>query len=293
MSWKLVTGLVVVVLALAAGGLAALKILADGPTPPPPAAAPDDRAAAITNPDWATLPNADDMSKYYPEVAGMKGLAGKATIRCVVKADGSLSGCVVESDSPRGVGFGNAALRMSGVFRMKPKTRDGAPVEGGKVRIPVVFRPPAGLGPPMDPAPTTGRFVYAGRSPMPRDGLQANLYVDLTLAGPAEGRKNVWVLFVLKHPQKYDKRPMSYAALWQAVDCGKRRMAEPPSQFFADDGARIGWSRPVEKLQPIPPGPGLRAVFDLACGVTKPGGVTFDTVAAARADSKTRFASAK
>ncbi len=288
MRWKLVTGLVVV--ALAVGGLAALQILVEKPTAPPPTAAPHDREAVITKPDWATLPNANDMSKYYPEVAGMKGLAGKATIRCAVKADGSLSGCVMESESPGGVGFGNAALRMSVVFKMKPKTRDGAPVEGGTVRIPVVFRPPTGLGPPMDPAPTTGRFAYAGRSPVTRNGARGNLYVDLSLAGPAEGRKNVWVLLVLNHPVKYDKRPMSYAMFWQAVDCTRRRMAEPPTQFFADDGVRIDWGRPVEKLQPIPPAPGLKAVFDIACGVTRPGGAVFDTVATARADSKARFA---
>ena len=42
------------------------------------------------------------------------------------------------------MGFGEATLRMSKLFRMRPKTQDGAPVEGGSVRIPIRFNLPKG-----------------------------------------------------------------------------------------------------------------------------------------------------
>lgn len=66
-------------------------------------------------------------------------VSGRATISCTVNARGGLDGCNIISEDPSDMGFGDAAMRMSKLFRMRPKTTDGQPVDGGTVRIPLRF----------------------------------------------------------------------------------------------------------------------------------------------------------
>jgi protein TonB len=66
-------------------------------------------------------------------------VSGRATISCTVNARGALDGCNIISEDPSDMGFGDAAMRMSKLFRMRPKTTDGQPVDGGTVRIPLRF----------------------------------------------------------------------------------------------------------------------------------------------------------
>jgi protein TonB len=106
---------------------------------PTPAPKPPERTQVITNPDWLRQPNGDDLARYYPEQAQRQGVAGQATIDCAVSEAGSLVGCSVTAESPKASGFGGAALKMAGAFRMRPMTRDGAPVAGGRIRIPIRF----------------------------------------------------------------------------------------------------------------------------------------------------------
>jgi protein TonB len=47
-----------------------------------------------------------------------------------------------------GAGFGDAALGLSSLFHMRPMTKDGRPVSGGTVRIPIMFRLPHPQAPP-------------------------------------------------------------------------------------------------------------------------------------------------
>ena len=42
------------------------------------------------------------------------------------------------------MGFGDAAMKMSKLFKMRPQTKDGQPVDGGTVRIPIRFTLPKG-----------------------------------------------------------------------------------------------------------------------------------------------------
>ena len=78
----------------------------------------------------------------YPDRAQRTDTAGRATISCTVTAKGTLTSCSVVSEDPGDMGFGDAALKMSKLFRMRPKTQDGAPVEGGQVTIPIRFQLP-------------------------------------------------------------------------------------------------------------------------------------------------------
>lgn len=100
-------------------------------------------AQVIVNPDWEHVPTYDEMASYYPDEAVDKSVSGRVTIICKVNIWGRLKDCVVDSESPAGMGFGEAALRMADkTFRMKPQTIDGKPVDDTAIRIPLRFAAP-------------------------------------------------------------------------------------------------------------------------------------------------------
>jgi protein TonB len=71
-------------------------------------------------------------------------LEGKATLSCTVDARGALESCSVSEETPDSAGFGDAAMKLSKLFKMRPMTRDGQPVAGGKINIPIRFQLPKG-----------------------------------------------------------------------------------------------------------------------------------------------------
>lgn len=109
-----------------------------------PAVAPGPSAvqpvAMIANPTWIATPDADMFARNYPARALRMNLEGHAVVECTVQADGALSGCSIVSEDPPGAGFGDAALQLMGSFRMAPRTADGRPVAGARVRVPVHWR---------------------------------------------------------------------------------------------------------------------------------------------------------
>lgn len=137
---------------LAAGEPVVLPV-APMPAPPAPAPyappSPPPSGSVIARPDWVRKPNGDDLSRFYPDRAMRLEREGSATIQCVVEATGALTGCVIVAESPRDFGFGDAALKLSRLFKMRPVTQDGQPVGGARVRIPMVFRLPD-EAPPVD-----------------------------------------------------------------------------------------------------------------------------------------------
>lgn len=104
----------------------------------------------ITNPDWAQIPTGEDMARYYPPLAQYLALTGRVVISCTVTSAGALSDCAVEKEAPSGIGFADAALKLSSLFKMRPMTLDKTPVGGASVRIPINFA----LGVPAPPKET-------------------------------------------------------------------------------------------------------------------------------------------
>ncbi len=94
-------------------------------------------------PQWVARPDAKDIQRVYPKVAGRLAIGGRAVLQCRVRLTGAADSCVVVSESPRGFGFGAAAVQMSPSFLFSPELRDGVAVDDGRIRIPISFSMPA------------------------------------------------------------------------------------------------------------------------------------------------------
>ena len=97
------------------------------------------KPAVITQPNWLQKPTGEDMQRYYPAEAAKAELGGDTLIGCRVAVDGRLQHCAIRSETPIGMGFGQAALDLSPSFRMTPASRNGKPTAGGQVVIPIRF----------------------------------------------------------------------------------------------------------------------------------------------------------
>jgi len=98
--------------------------------------------AVIRNPSWSRQPSADQMTRAYPGRAIAAGVAGSASLNCLVLPSGAVTDCNVLRETPGGYGFGRAAQGLSRHFRVNPRTVNGA-AEGSRVNINLRFAPPA------------------------------------------------------------------------------------------------------------------------------------------------------
>ncbi len=93
----------------------------------------------IGNPNWLSKPTPDQVGRLYPARAAEREMSGRAVLLCEVLASGAVGSCDVTDETPKGYGFGAAALAMTRYFKLSPQTVDGVSVAGSKVRIPIVF----------------------------------------------------------------------------------------------------------------------------------------------------------
>jgi TonB family protein len=114
-------------------------------TPGPIVSANQPLSPSVITPSWERKPTGEDMARAYPFVAQQRDLGGAAAMSCNVTAEGKLADCTIVAETPPGVGFGDATLRLAKYFKMKPTTADGKSVAGGTVRIPIRFSLPTGM----------------------------------------------------------------------------------------------------------------------------------------------------
>lgn len=96
----------------------------------------------IQAPKWTRMPSGQDLARAYPRQALRDKAGGRATMVCHMTAKGGLTDCRIVEETPEGMGFGEATLKMAYYFKMTPTTPDGRSVEGGTVRIPLIWRHP-------------------------------------------------------------------------------------------------------------------------------------------------------
>jgi hypothetical protein len=100
-----------------------------------------------------------------------------------VSAQGALYDCKVRSETPAGQGFGQAAVALTTQMLMRPGMKDGKPVAGAKVGVPVNFHMPAGASP--------GSSIDAGPSMVGNIPWRtAPTVADVLAVYPAKARAN-------------------------------------------------------------------------------------------------------
>lgn len=98
-----------------------------------------DQPAITTPARWIEKPTDEEIAAAFPDEAKDSDTSGRAVVQCVISAAGEPSSCSVQSESPAGDGFGQAALGLARKFKFKAKTVNGAPVDGGVATVSVRF----------------------------------------------------------------------------------------------------------------------------------------------------------
>jgi TonB family protein len=136
----------------------------------PDMSSPDWSKRYLAHPRWIRTISPDPDKATFPESAAKAGLkTGKATVDCVVGADGALAQCQVVSESTPNLGFGEMAIKIAEAFAANPWNEDGLPVDGAHVRMPIQmdYDPPANT-PAGAPTPATTPAASPGSPPPSR-----------------------------------------------------------------------------------------------------------------------------
>ena len=87
----------------------------------------------VVGPDW---------SPSYPPKARPSGVAGRVVLHCVAMSEGLLANCVVASETPKNLGFGEQSVQSARSMRVSRVALDGTPTQGRTFEVPIVINPP-------------------------------------------------------------------------------------------------------------------------------------------------------
>lgn len=91
---------------------------------------------------WARRPSADDFQRNFPDRAQRMEVSGRVVLSCMLDDRGVVTSCDIVEETPAGYGFGDAALRLSRLFRAKARKVDGQTVGGTTVPLTLTFQVP-------------------------------------------------------------------------------------------------------------------------------------------------------
>jgi TonB family protein len=104
----------------------------------------------ITDPTWVRSIDPNKAQALFPDAAASAGVkTGRAIVDCMVDHSGHLSACKAVSETPAGLGFGEAAIQIANVLQLNPWTLQGRPVDGDHIRLPLRLN----FAPTPGPAP--------------------------------------------------------------------------------------------------------------------------------------------
>ena len=89
---------------------------------------------------WSAKPTGDDIAKYYPKEAFSEGVSGWTVLQCQLGPKTSFKACTVLAEAPTGYHFGDAGLKLSRLFRLKPASADADIVDGDVINLPIVLQ---------------------------------------------------------------------------------------------------------------------------------------------------------
>ena len=138
----------------------------------------DDR---IDIPQWDAIPDPADVAG--PQLMTALGVEGVVRMTCRVADDGALKACAVDEEAPAGLGFGEAALKLTDAYRLSSlQLKAGG--AGRKVTVRVGF-PAADLGKPWEvPKPRSDKALAVARQMVVDSGLAktTSLQTELQVA---------------------------------------------------------------------------------------------------------------
>jgi len=111
--------------------------------------APGRPAPKLFAPEWVSTLDEADLAAVFPAKARATGVSrGGGVVKCRVTHEGRLVDCQLISETPDGLGFGEAVLKATNFIAMNPWSMDGAPVDDAIIQVPVTLALPA-----LSPAP--------------------------------------------------------------------------------------------------------------------------------------------
>jgi protein TonB len=106
-----------------------------------------DANPSVSHPDWTKAPSKAEALSLFPAQARAAGVKhGSAVVACTVALDGALTACATLSESPPGLGFGEAARTFASQSAMSVWSREGRSVVGARVSVPVRLDQPEPSG---------------------------------------------------------------------------------------------------------------------------------------------------
>ena len=102
---------------------------------------PEPLAAAVrVAPQWVRAVSGPEMAAVYPAQAKWK--SGRAVLACRLSQTGRATDCAVAEETPAGMGFGEAALKLAPLFQFTTHDAAGKSLVGGTFQIPLAWTAP-------------------------------------------------------------------------------------------------------------------------------------------------------
>lgn len=90
--------------------------------------------------DWIAYPTDAVINRYWPREAVKRGVGGEVLLACAISRPGHPDRCIAVFEAPKGIGFADAALRLSRTFRIRPNRINGRDAVDLPVMIPITFK---------------------------------------------------------------------------------------------------------------------------------------------------------